>query len=114
MVDQVRKFDVFGAVQVECDDTATVVQVQVCDEQAQCRMYRLRMPEKMASDAGCGGARADAKEQAEVGARAGGHAFDDESTHEIERHTTGGVSKRTPVDSCALEHRPGLHSELTQ
>ena len=88
----------------ERDDAATVMQVQVRDEQAQRRMNRLRMPEEMASDSGCGRTGSNSKEQAEVGARAGGSAFVDEATHETERHATGGVGKRALVSADALEH----------
>jgi hypothetical protein len=85
-MDHVRKLDVFSAVRVERSDATSVVQVQVRYEQPQRRTNRLRMPDKLERDSGCGGAGSNAHQQAEVRARTGGSAFLEKTAHEAEWH----------------------------
>jgi hypothetical protein len=61
-MDHVRKLDVFTSLCAQCDNAATIVQVEVCDKQAQCRTHRFRMPDELAGDTGRGGAGADTDE----------------------------------------------------
>jgi hypothetical protein len=103
-MDHVRKLDVFRAQWAECHDAASVVQVQMRDEQAQRRMNRLCTPDELTRDSGCSGTRSNAGEQAEMGAGTGDNALVEEATHKIEWQALGGVCNRVLVNPDPLEH----------
>jgi hypothetical protein len=102
-MDHVRKPYVFSALRVQRGDAATIVQVQVRDEQPQRRTNRFRMNHEFACDSGRGRAGSNANHQAKVGARAGGSAFVEESTHKSKGQAIGGVRQHALVDADALE-----------